>query len=135
MERRDEEQKRMKNDVRDLGFAGLKACGGLRDQVCIHQVDRVASEILDWSQWARAQHVRKKKLCQEILTTPDDPASVGHGFLSHLRVRSKEFCVASLRFPWHTCSTSLCWASLGTSGSHVLLRHSRPFVAGSAAWS
>ena len=51
-----EERRRMKSDVRDLGFTGLKACGGLRDQVCIHQADRVASEILDCSQRARAQH-------------------------------------------------------------------------------
>ena len=61
MERREEERKKVKNDVRDLGFAGLKACGGLRDQVCIHQADKVASEILDWSQRARAQHGKKKK--------------------------------------------------------------------------
>ena len=60
-----EEQRRMKSDVRDLGFAGLKACGGLRDQVCIHQADRGASEILVWRQRARPQHKRKKKLCQE----------------------------------------------------------------------
>ena len=60
MERREEERKRVKNDVRDLGFAGLKACGGLRGQVCIHQADRVASEILDRSQRARTQHGKKK---------------------------------------------------------------------------
>ena len=58
-ERREEERRRMKRDVRDLGFAGLKACGCLRDQVCIHQADRVASDIMDWSQRARAQHGRK----------------------------------------------------------------------------
>ena len=62
-ERREEERRRMKSDVRDLGFVGLKACGGLRDQVCIHQADRVASEIPDWSQRAR-----------KAGTPPDDPA-------------------------------------------------------------
>ena len=34
-----EEQRRMKSNVRDLGFAGLKACGGLRDQVCIRRTE------------------------------------------------------------------------------------------------
>ena len=70
MERREEELRRVKNDVRDLYFAGLKACGGPRDQVFIHQADRVAREILDWSQRARAQHGKKKETVPE---KPDNP--------------------------------------------------------------
>ena len=69
-ERREEERRRITSNVRDLGFAGLKACGGLRDQVCIHQTERVASEILDWSQRARAQHGRKKEIVPERLNNP-----------------------------------------------------------------
>ena len=69
MERR-EERERVKNDVRDLGFAGLKACGGLRDQVCIHQADKVASEILDWSHRDRAEHGTKKEI---VPGKPDNP--------------------------------------------------------------
>ena len=68
--RREEERKIVKNDVRCVGFAVLKACGGLRDQVCIHQADRVAREILDWSQRARAQHEKKKEIVPE---KPDNP--------------------------------------------------------------
>ena len=70
MERREEERKRVKNDVTDLGFAGLKACGGLRDHVCIHQADRVASEILDLSQRVRVQHGKKKEI---VPGKPDNP--------------------------------------------------------------
>ena len=69
-ERREEERRRITSNVRDLGFAGLKACGGLRDQVCIHQTERVASEILDWSQRARAQHGRKEEIVPERLNNP-----------------------------------------------------------------
>ena len=61
--------------MRDLGFGSLKACGGLRDQVCIHQTERVASEILDWSQKAGAQHGRKKEIVPErLINPPTDPA-------------------------------------------------------------
>ena len=66
-ERREEERGRITNNVRDLGFAGLKACGGLRDQVCIHQTGRVATEILDWSRRARAHHGRKKEIIPQSL--------------------------------------------------------------------
>ena len=63
-------KKSEEQDVRDLGFAGLKACGRLRDQVCIHQADEVASEIQDWSQRARAQHGKKKEIVPEKLDNP-----------------------------------------------------------------
>ena len=66
----EDERKRVKNDVRELGFAGLKACGRLRDKVCIHQADRVVSEILDCSQRARAQHGKKKEI---VPGKPDNP--------------------------------------------------------------
>ena len=79
LERREEEQKGVKNDVRDVGFAGLKACGGLRDQVCIHQADRVASEILDWSQRARAQRGKKK---ENVPGKPDNPPMTNRVFRS-----------------------------------------------------
>ena len=43
-ERREEEQRRTVNSVRDLGFAGIKACGELKDQECIHQTDNEERE-------------------------------------------------------------------------------------------
>ena len=73
LERRAEERKRVKSDVRDLGFAGPKACGGLRDQVCIHQADRVANEIQDSSQRARAQHGKKQEI---VPGKPDNPPMI-----------------------------------------------------------
>ena len=59
--------------MRDLGFACLKSCGGLRDQVCVHQTERVTSEILDLSQRVRVQHGRKKEIVLERLNNPSPP--------------------------------------------------------------
>ena len=66
--RREEESRQLADSVRDQGFAGLKACGGLGDRVCLHNPATVAKEILAWRGYRTEGWTQRN---QGILATVD----------------------------------------------------------------